>query len=204
MVRLAGIYQPSSNATHSPPTEMAFTSKALTAFIQHIKARPDPHILDMGPVCSENINFLAQKVHQLFICDMFIRLDQKHQKGQAPGGVWQHIDYAPDTFDGILMWGLPGRLDADVVGQLGKKCHRLLKAGGLVMVCALGENKKNTRVDAFVLAGDSSISFRGQPHLDLPLYTRNTRELVDSLAPLKLVQSFLFRNGLREFLFRKE
>ncbi len=183
---------------------MAFTSKALTDFIKHIETRPAPYTLDLGPVCSENINLLAQKVHQLFICDMFIRLDKKHRNGQAPDGVWQHIDYAPDTFDGILMWSLPSRLDTDVVSKVGKRCHRLLKPAGLVMVCALGEKEKNTSVDSFVVAGDLSISFRGQPHLDLPLYARKTREIIDSLAPLKLVQSFLFRNGLREFLFKKE
>lgn len=184
--------------------DMTFTSKAFGAFLHHIKARPGARVLDMGPVCGENINLLAQRVHRLYICDMFTRLDQKRRKDQPSGRVWQHLDYAPNTFDGILIWGLPDRLADDAVREAGRRCQRMLKPGGIVMACALGEKEKNSRVQTFVLSNDFSITFRVQPHLNLPLHSRKTREIIDTLAPLKLAQSFLFRNGLREFLFKKE
>ncbi len=203
MAQSYGINQSPINAPDGHPTDMSFDSKAFSAFFKHIEARSATRILDIGPVCGDNINLLAQLVHQLYICDMFTRLGQWLKNDHSSGHVWQYLDYAPDTFDGILLWDLADRMSDNLISGAGKKCWHILKPGGIVMACASGEKENHAGVRAFVLANDLSISFRNQAHLDLPLYTRKTREIIDTMAPLKLVQSSLFRNGLREFIFKK-
>ncbi|RUA03376.1 MAG: hypothetical protein DSY89_00900 [Deltaproteobacteria bacterium] len=183
---------------------MAVSSNAFPIFFKHLESRLDTRILDIGPVCGDNITLLARKVRQLYICDIFARIPKPVNPAPPSGRIWRHLDYEPDTFDGILIWNLLDRLDSDVVGNAGNHCRRILKPGGLVVAYALGEKELNAAVHAFVLSDSRKVSLRSQPHLDLALHTRTTRRLVEILAPLKLVQSSLFRNGLREFLFKKD
>lgn len=192
------------NPSDGRALDMSFDSKAVSAFIKHIETRSATRILDLGPVCSENINLLARIARQLYICDMFTQLNQWQKNGHSPDQLWQHLDYAPDTFDGILLWDLTDRMTDEVIGEAGKRCWHILKPGGMVMACASGEKESHAKVRTFVLANDLSISFRNQAHLNLPVHTRKTRKIIGTMAPLKLVQSSLFRNGLREFLFRKK
>jgi len=199
----SGIYHPSGNTPDGQSAGLASTSKALPVFLKYIDARPDAHILDLGPVCGENINFLSRRVRKLSICDMFIRLNRQKEKGQAYERIWRHLDYEAKMFDGILMWDLPDRLGNDAASAVGDNCRRILKPGGLVMACALDEKEDTTDIHTFVIENDLHISFRRQPHLNLPLYVRKTRKIINTMAPLKLVQSSLFRNGLREFIFRE-
>ncbi len=203
MAQHYGTNQLPMNASHDQAMDMSFDSKAFSAFIKYIEARSATRILDMGPVCGDNINLLAQIVHQLYICDMFTQLSKRLENGHSPGRVWRYLDYAPDTFDGILLWDLTDRMADDVIGEAGKKYWHILKPGGIVMVCASGEKENQAGVRTFVIADDLRISFRNQAHLDLPLHSRKTRRIIDIMAPLKLAQSSLFRNGLREFIFKK-
>jgi len=183
---------------------MPFTSKALPVFTDKVNSHSMVQILDLGPVCNENINIFAYLIKKLYICDMFSHLTRALKKGVGSKRWWQQMDYPPGTFDGILLWDFPDRLTDGDANEAGRRCYDILKPGGMVMACAATETKENTEVNTFVLQKDFRVTFRIQPHLNLPLHTRKTRDLIGVLDPLKLVQSFLFRNGLREFLFRKE
>ena len=37
-------------------------------------------ILDLGPVCEENILYFSQRVKKFYVCDMFIRMDRNRRK----------------------------------------------------------------------------------------------------------------------------
>ena len=184
--------------------DMAFISKALPVFIAKVNSHSMAQVLDLGPVCSENINIFAHLIKKLYICDMFSHLARALKKGAGSKRWWRQLDYPSGTFDGLLLWDLPDRLTDGDANETGQRCYDMLKPGGMVVVCAATETKKNTEVNAFVLQKEFRVTFRVQPHLNLPLHTRKTRDLIDVLGPLKSVQSFLFRNGLREFLLKKE
>lgn len=192
------------NRLPDPTVDMSFTSNALPTFIAKVKNQSRANVLDLGPVCNENINIFAHLVKKLYVWDMFAHLARtKKKEGESkPWG--QQLHFLPGTFDGILLWDLPDRLTDGDAREAGRRCHDMLKSGGMVLTCAAAETEKNTEVNAFVLQKDFQVIFRTQPHLDFPLHPRNTRDLMGVLAPLKLVQSFLFRNGFRELLFQKK
>ena len=192
------------NGLPGQTVDMSFTSKALSAFIAKVNSHSMAQILDLGPVCNENINIFAHRVKKLYICDVFSHLARALKKGAGSKRWWRQLDYPSGTFDGILLWDLPDRLTDGDANEAGRRCYDMLKPGSMVVVCAAPETKKNTEVNTFVLQKDFRVTFRAQPHLNLPLHTRKTGDLIGVLDPLKSVQSFLFRNGLREFLFRKE
>jgi len=184
-----------------------YASDALRLFIANFQQLQDSQVLDIGPVCGDNINFLAQQVKRIYVCDMFTRLDRDKRKGLQSGRVWRHLDYPAETFDGILLWDLCDRLDDREVGRLVDLCHTMIKQGGILMLSALGEQVKDVTqpvINCFVIKDDFRLYLRPQPHLHLPLYGRQNRDVLSMLAPFRPVKSFTCRNGVREFLFRRD
>ena len=109
-------------------------STILRLFIERLLRRQDPKLLDVGPICAENINLLARQTARLYVCDMFIRIDRERERTGALRSVWRHLDYPDKSFDGILLWDLLDRLDDSDVASLLERCHSILKQGGMLVV----------------------------------------------------------------------
>ena len=181
-----------------------YTSNALKLFTEGIERSPKGQILDVGPACHENIVFFTQWAGKLFICDLFFRLVQCLRSGHPVRQIWRQLDYPPESFDGILLWELPDRLEEQEVGTLVKLCCTMLKPGGLVVVFVTGEQSVSSVVNSFVIGQNYRIRLRSQPHLHLPLCDRQNIDVLAMMSPLSPVRSFVCRHGLREFLFKRD
>jgi hypothetical protein len=194
-------YQSRKDHTHEPELK-DYTSNALRLFVKGLEEMRAGQVLDVGPVCNENINFFAQRVRRLYICDMFIRLDQVKREELPLKKVWRYLDYPPESFDGILLWDLVDRLDDREVGRLKEHCHRMVRKNGMVVAIALSKHEITPVVNTFVIGDNYRLSLRPQFHLDLPLHIRQNRGVLKLLSPFSTVKSFIYRNGIREFLFK--
>lgn len=172
-------------------------------FVERLEQGGWGQILDLGPVCGDNINFFARHVRRLYLCDMFFRLVRKGNSDEPFHRVWEDIDYPPESFDGVLVWDLLDRVDDLQVGKLVKRCQSIVKPGGTVMIFALGEHASSTVVNSFVIKEDFRLYLRPQHHLNLPLHVRRNREVLKMMSSFTLLKSFIYRNGTREFLFRR-
>ena len=186
------------------PEPFVFTSMILPLFINNLKQRQESQMLDVGPVCSENINFFARRVKRLYVCDMFLRLGQDRRKDIASNHAWQHLDYPPESFDGIILWDLGNRLDNKDVTRMVELCHTMVKPMGMVMISVLGEQEVIPVVNSFVIGDDFQVYLRPQPHLNLHFHSRQNRDVLALFSPFTSVKSFIYRNGLREFLFQRD
>lgn len=97
----AVLHQQKDSEIESSP--VSYNSEILELFIKSLQRQRDPQILDVGPVCEENIMFFAQQLKRIYVCDMFLRLDRELRADRDPAKVWVHLDYAPSTFDGIQL-----------------------------------------------------------------------------------------------------
>ena len=172
--------------------------------MEHLQQRPERNLLDVGPVCQENIRFFATRVKKLYVCDMFIRLGRCIRKGSPVDQIWDKLDYPPQKFDGILLWELADRLDDPDVKRLVTLCHTLLRPGGMAMVVVLGDQSRSSAANAFVVGQNFRVYLRPQPHLHLPLRSRQNRDVLSMMAPFIPARSFICRPGFMEFLFKKE
>jgi len=186
------------------PESFVYTSMILPMFVDGLKQRQESQMLDVGPVCSENINFFARQVKRLYVCDMFLRLYRDRRKGLAPNRVWQHLDYPPESFDGIILWDFCDHLDDKDVARMVELCHTMVKPMGMVMISSLGEQEVIPVVNSFVIRDGFRVHPRHQPHLDLRFHGRQNRDVLALFSPFTSVKSFIYRNGLREFLFQRD
>ena len=184
------------------PNPAHYTSNGLRLFFESLEGRNEVQVLDVGPVCSDNINFLAKRVKRLYICDLFLRLDQYRRQGLPLSRVLRDLDYPPQSFDGILLWELTDHLDDREIDMLARKCHLMVKRRGIVMTIAQGEHAVSS-VSSFVIRDAYRLHLRPQPQLELPLHIRQNRAVLGMLAPFIPLKSFIYRNGFREFLFKR-
>jgi hypothetical protein len=188
----------------SPAAERGYyTSNALRLFAERLDRLKEAQLLDMGPVCSENINFFARRVKRHYVCDMFLRLDQARREGGSLDKIWRQLRYPTGTFDGVLAWDLFDRLDDQDVKRAVTLCEEVVKPGGQMIVLVLGQQLTPPGVNAFVVRDDFQLYPRPQPHLKLPLRDRPNRDVMAILSPFKPIKSYIYRNGVREFLFRR-
>ena len=180
-----------------------YKSTILEEFVQSFRRWQDPQILDLGPVCEENITFFAIRMRRHYVCDMFLRLKREGSKGLATGNVWKHLDYPSQNFDGIQLWDLCDHLNDQEVNQLVSRCHSMLKSTGRLMLVAFEKEPALPTANTFVIGQDYQMSLRPQLHLKLPWYCRHNRALTSLMGKLNIVKSFQYRNGLREFLYKK-
>jgi predicted SAM-dependent methyltransferase len=135
---------------------------------------------------------------------MFLRLSRNRHKGLPTEKVWEHLDYAPNSFDGINLWDFIDHLNDDDIGRLVNLCHTALEPGGMMMVTSFEEQSTPSKIHSFVTKDSYRLNFRLQNHLDLPCYYRSNRIITDMLSEFQTVNSFIYRNGVREFLCRRD
>jgi len=188
----------------SDPGHEEYTSNALKLFAEYIAHHPQGKLLDIGPVCQENIRFFTGKVRKHYVCDMFIRLDRRLRNHQPVRQIWEELDYRPESFHGILVWELADRLNDEDVHRLVEVCHSLLIPGGLAVVMVMGDQISSSETRSFVMGNNYRIQLRPQPHLNLPLRGRQNRDVMSMMSPFVPSKSFICRPGFMEFLFQRE
>jgi hypothetical protein len=190
-----------SNAEHSLDD---YTSMVLQMYLETLEQSSAAQLLDVGSVCEENIKFFAQRVKRFHVCDMFLRLNWNQRQDLPAKEVCERFDYEPQSFDGINLWDFIDHLNENEATKLVKHCHALLKPKGMMIVISFEEHSAPSQINSFIVQDRYRLTFRLQPHLDLPCYYRSNRILTDMLSEFASVKSFIYRNGVREFLCKRD
>lgn len=185
--------------------ERPFDSRALGLFVEHLAQDPSGEMLDLGPVCGRNIAFFAARVLRLHVFDLLLRLERDLSGEKPPDEpIRRLLDYPARTFQGVQLWHLADHLTDDLLGELVHACRRLLKPRGLLMLIARGERAGAAPPRGFAVREGLTLEATPQPGLGLPFQHRHNSEIIGRLSPpFSLAKSFIYRNGTREFLFRR-
>lgn len=171
-------------------------------FVDYLEQHPGGKLLDVGPVCGGNIRFFASRVGKLYVCDLFQRLCQERKRGRSASHIWRDLNYPVGTFEAIQLWDLGDHLEDRDFARLVELCILMVKPKGMLMLIAVGEQSDPTFSSSFSIGEGFRLDVRVQPDLDLPLHHRHNRDLISAMSPFTLVKSFIYRSGLREFLFQ--
>ena len=181
-----------------------YNSKILQIYLDYLVRYPNAQLLDLGPVCEENIMFFAQRVRKVFACDMFFRIDKFRRKGLPIKKAWNDLNYQPHNFNGIHLWDFIDHLDNNDAVRLAEMCYKMIKSKGVLLAISFNEQSVLPQIYSFVIQENCRMTLRQQPHLDLPWYYRNIRTLMSLLSDFTPVKTFLYRNGIREMLFYRD
>ena len=173
-------------------------------FLEGLHQSDGAQLLDLGLISGNNINFFLRWVNKLSVCDMFFYLNRERLRHRPTRRIEQRFDYAPLTFDGILLWNLFDYVDNQSAVKLVQRCHKSTKPGGQVMVIAQGDPIVFPVLSSFAIGENFRLHPRPQPHLNLPLHRRQNREILTLLKPFNFAKSFLYRNGVKEYLFQRD
>ena len=178
-------------------------SRVLRLFSERLNQCQAPLVLDMGPTFGDNIHFFATKAKKLFICDMFVHLDEMSRSRLPAKKAFQYLVYPPGHFDGILLWNLIDYLDTENASELVRLVHKIVKPRGMVVLLAQDLHKPSGVPIAFSIRDECRLHPQPLSALNLQANYRQTREILDMMNPFTAVKSFICRNGVREYLLAR-
>src|SRR4051812_34724565 len=192
-----------------PADDPLFATKALPKFLQTLTARESPVLLDLGPVVGSNVSFFGEQLGcKIFVEDIFADLD-RHAKGDKldtlPAFLQTRFPQAEGSVDGILCWDLIDFMDRASSQVLAAQLTRVLRPDGALLAFfrAVAVPHEPPQYTKYVVADETNLKHRPYPAARARQTVLLNRDVIRLFPGLRVSDSFLLQNNLREVLFRK-
>ena len=191
-------------ATSADPV---FATKALRKFLAFLSSRPSPALLDLGPVVGSNVSFFGEQLGcKIFVEDIFADLDRYIRDGKLellPDFLKKRFPQPDAAFDGILCWDLIDYLDRPSGQVVASQMMRLLRPDGALLAFFGTAQARDTRYTKYIVVDEVTLRHRTYPAARGRQAILLNRDILRLFAGLRVSDSFLLQNNLREILFRK-
>ncbi len=204
---------PRRNESDRPPggpasaRDPVFATKALRKFLASIRSRETPALLDLGPVVGSNVSFFGEQVGcKIFVEDIFADLD-RHVRGAKleafPDFLGKRFPQEDGAVDGILCWDIFDYLDRAAAQQLAQQLTRVLRPDGALLGFFGTAPSRETRYTKYLIVDEVNLQHRTYPAARSRQASLLNRDIIRLFPGLRVSESFLLQNNLREVLFRK-
>jgi hypothetical protein len=199
--------RPETGPGREPEEGPPVATKALRKFLTYLGTRPAPVLLDLGPVVGSNVTFFGEQLNcKVYIEDIFADLDRhvsQDKLDQFPGFLSKRFTLGEGTVDGVLLWDLYDYLDRRSAQSLASALVRLLRPDGALLgfFGSAGQGVKG--YTKFVIADEGHVRHRPYPSVAVRQRSPQNRDIIKMFEGLRVSDSFLLQNNLREILFRK-
>ena len=199
-----------SELTHAPGAavgDLVFATKALRKFLTSLTSRESPVLLDLGPVVGSNVSFFGEQLGcKIFVEDIYADLDHHVRGGKVdelPAFLEKRFPQKDGTVDGILCW--------DMIDYLDRPPRRRLPGSsrascGLTARCSASSarhNRVRTRYTKYIIVDEVNLKHRTYAAARGRQAILLNRDIIRLFSGLRVSDSFLLKNNLREILFRK-
>lgn len=202
--------RPDADLTAAPMTSAAepvFATKALRKFLTFLSSRQSPALLDLGPVVGSNVSFFGEQLGcKIFVEDIFADLDRYIREGKLevlPDFLKKRFPQPDASFDGILCWDLIDYLDRQSAQVVASQMMRLLRPDGALLAFFGTAQARDTRYTKYIVVDEVNLRYRTYPAARGRQAILLNRDILRLFAGLRVSDSFLLQNNLREILFRK-
>jgi hypothetical protein len=188
----------------------AFPTKALARFLASFSARPQPLLLDLGPVVGSNVTFFGEHLGcKILVEDLFKDIDRHVREGKLeefPTFLKTRFSPEDGSVDGILCWDVFDYLDKAAAQVLAQQLTRILRPEGSLLALfgtvepAAGSPPTYTR---HIVHDTTTLQHRAYPAArgrQRPVLNRDIQRMFE---PLRITEQFLLKTNSREVLFRK-
>jgi hypothetical protein len=184
-----------------------FATKALRKFITSLTSRESPVLLDLGPVVGGNLSFFGEQLGcKIFVEDIFADLDRHVREGKLdamPEFFKKRFPQADHTFDGVLCWDVIDYLDRPAAQELAVQLMRVLRPDGALLGFFGTAPAREPRYTKYIIVDEVNLKHRSYPAARGRLASLLNRDIIRMFPNLRVSDSFLLQNNLREILFRK-
>jgi hypothetical protein len=184
-----------------------FGTKALPKFLSCLTSRQSPVLLDLGPVVGSNVSFFGEQLGcKIFVEDIFADVDRHVREAKLealPAFLHKRFTQHTGTIDGILCWDLIDYLDKAAAQALAIELTRILRPDGALLGFFGTAQPRDTRYTKFIIVDDVNLKHRTYPAARGRQAILLNRDIIRLFSGLRVSDSFLLQNNLREILFRK-
>jgi hypothetical protein len=187
--------------------EPLFATKALRKLLSALTGRESPALIDLGPVVGSNVSFFGEQIGcKIFIEDIYAELERHVRAGKMeafPECLSRRFPQADGTIDGIICWDLIDYLDRPSAQVLADQLTRVLRPEGALLGFFGNAQSRETTYTKFVIADEMNLKHRTYPAARGRQAVLLNRDIIRLFAGLRVSDSFLMKNNIREILFRK-
>ncbi len=182
-------------------------TKALKKFLVCLTARPSPVLIDLGSVVGGNVTFFGEQLGcKIFVEDLFADVDRHVRTGKIadlPAFMKKRFPQETESVDGVLCWDLIDYLDKPAAIELAAQLTRVLRPDGALLGFFSTGRPRDSQYTKFVIMDDVNLKYRSYPAARGRQTALLNRDIIKLFAGLRVSDSFLLQNNLREILFRK-
>ncbi len=185
-------------------------SRVLARFVTALSARPDPVVLDLGPVVGSNVAFFGEQLGcKIIVEDLSENIDRHVKAGtldDLPAVLAGRVTQDADTLDGILCWDVFDYLDKPAAQRLAGELVRVLRPQGVLLgLFHTAEPRPESKPSytRHVVVDQGKLEYRPYPAARARQRPLPNREIERLFSPLKVVEQFLLKSNVREVLLRK-
>jgi hypothetical protein len=191
------------------PDSQQASTKALARFLSTLGTRPQPVLVDLGPVVGSNVTFFTEQLGcRLVVEDVLTDID-RHVREQTlaslPEFFAHRFAHEDSSVDGILCWDVFDYLDREAACALAEQLTRMLRPKGMLLAFFstvepapdVFRYTKYLIVDRATLERRSYDASWGKCR---PVLSRDIERMFISLS---VDEQFLLKAKILEVLFRK-
>ena len=191
----------------APAGDPVFATKALHKFLTCLTSRESPVLIDLGPVVGSNVTFFGERLGcKIFVEDIFAGLDRHSRDGtldKLPEFLKHRFPQPSGSVDGILCWDLIDYLDRPAARELASELTRVLRPAGVLLGFFGTAQPREARYTKFIIVDAVNLKHRPYPSARGRQAILLNRDIIRLFSGLRVSDSFLLQNNLREILFRK-
>jgi hypothetical protein len=195
--------EPEVRVQQSASSGVVYPTKALRKFLTTLTNRPDPVLLDLGPVVGPNVSFFGERLGcKIFVEDMFTDVARQSPADLA-GLLASRFKQRDESFDGILCWDLLDFLEPSTAQIVAGQLSRLLKVDGALLGFFSTATAREATFTKYVVVDEVSLRHRSYGPSRMRTRILQNRDIIRLFGRLRVSDSFLLQTNVREILFRK-
>jgi hypothetical protein len=196
----------SSAPISSASTGAVYPTKALRKFLSTLTSRPNPVLLDLGPVVGPNVSFFGEQLGcKILVEDLYADIDRLTNAGDEAlaAHLGKRLTHADGSIDGILCWDLIDFLTPQAAQSLAHQLTRVLSVDGALLGFFSTAASRETTFTKFVVEDEQTLRHRPYGPGRTRSRVLQNRDIIKLFEGLRVSDSFLLQTHLREILFRK-
>lgn len=187
--------------------EPAYPTKALAKLLKLLQACDAPALIDLGPVVGTNVTFFGEHLGcRIRVEDVASDIDRHVKAGtlaELPKFLASRFPQAAESVDGILCWDVLDFLDRPAAQALAGSLTRLLRPEGALLGFFSTAEGRSQVYTKYVVVDEKNLRYRTYPGLRARQRSLLNRDIIKLFDGLRVTDSFLMKNNVREILFRK-